>query len=45
MDLAFALMAFPNMIAVFALSPKVMKEARRFFTMNLRTQVTMRNDE
>ena len=34
MDLAFALMAFPNMIAVFALAPKVMKEARRFFTMN-----------
>ena len=27
MDLAFALMAFPNMIAVFALAPKVMKEA------------------
>lgn len=34
MDLAFALMAFPNMIAVFALAPKVMKETRRFFTMN-----------
>ena len=29
MDLAFALMAFPNMIAVFSLAPKVMKEARR----------------
>ena len=27
MDLAFALMAFPNMIAVFTLAPKVMKEA------------------
>lgn len=31
MDLAFALMAFPNMIAVFALAPKVMKETRRFY--------------
>ena len=29
MDLAFALMAFPNMFAVFSLAPKVMKEARR----------------
>ena len=29
MDLAFALMAFPNMIAVIALAPKVMKEVRR----------------
>jgi len=31
MDLAFALMAFPNMIAVFCLAPRVKKEAKRYF--------------
>ena len=30
-DTAFALMAFPNMVAVLLLSPKVMRAARRYF--------------
>lgn len=31
MDLAFALMAIPNMIAVFVLAPRVKREARKYF--------------
>ncbi len=30
-DTAFALMAFPNMVALLLLSPRVMKAARRYF--------------
>lgn len=31
MNLAFALMVIPNMIAVFVLAPRVMREAKRCF--------------
>ncbi|MBP5506117.1 MAG: alanine:cation symporter family protein [Bacteroidales bacterium] len=33
-DLTFALMAFPNMIALFALAPKAKKEMKRYFKEN-----------